>query len=1324
MSYYPKPKSYSSNQTYHPDDIITSQDNQGTISLDLSSFVQKSAAVFDSDVFMQQNSLNFNGKVQTTAFSDELKITLLESEQKLENITTIDTTTSVLGTLDLTSCVSEFPNEHVPISKIQDLTSTLVGIQTNLSNISSNDVELASHSSQLATHTDDLSQLNIASDLGVSERAVLDSRLFSAQTDINVLEIASSLGVSERNALDVRLTTAENDVVQLETDVVQLQSDVSTNLTKSDAEEAAYQLYKSSNENEKTQMSADILQNTTDILTQGDEIDILQAYDVQNTVDLATVNGLISSNTIDIAQNSTDISALQAYDTQNTTNLSNANSLISGNTTAISDHDIRISANETTLTSHASTLSTHTSAISSKHPYISSTARLSASLVGVGTVNDTKLSMLSDISTTSTIQSQLDAISGTIVALDSSLQGLDALQDIDLINIPLIQSDISALQTDKGLHDGRLTSLELYDTTNTANLVIANGLISDNSVDISALQTDKVIHDGRLTSLELYDTTNTTNISNLQSSVSTNSTGITALVNSDILHDSQITTLQANIDLKNDLISLSNLLDSSVVFDSTQNDTLQNIISTLDANITTLDSGKHPTIDGANKLQSSLIDMTSSPLQYVDITTPLVAQLSVITNAISTLQGLQDGDVVSFETISDNFDTLELLKLDKTVYDDTIAPQITSILASISTLQGLQDGDVVSFASIQSDISTLQADVSALETDDSAQDILISTLQSDVSALETADSAQDTLISTLQSSVSTLNSYDVAQTSLNTGYTNQLNSHSTSITDLQSNIDAISSKIEPIASHTYDDTINKITHTYDEKTMHIDPLDDSNLMELDLTIASPENGNNYVQKIIINCLEFKSYVNTIKINGVLTEIKHQNGETINLAPIAGYSMITQKLQMLYENSEWTVMSSTRLFYNSSSNTAFVIIPPVITLIGSATITLEINSSPYVDDGATAIDDLSNDISNTIVVSGDTVDYSVLGVYTILYDVIYNGVSAVQKSRVITVSDTINPIVVLNGSSEITVYSGDSYTELGATASDNSTEILTVIIAGDTVDTSILGDYTITYSATDSSSNTHSVGRLIHVITEPVLWSNNSISLIGDSTYGLVDFYSNLPAYDTDYIMTKSFTLSGQVDTFKNGPYTVSCCGMGGNEQTYAVNNVFQLAGRHISFYGGGTNPNSFTSEVGLITSPFPLVWYSNGDYKGIDQESYIDAASAVIPYYKTTTSDAVSRAGEFVDITFPFRVKPISFYLNNGQTQHGMKGMDVIASSDGGSTWDFLGGYLKTTSTLDMTIDIASNNKYSQFRFICTRNFGANNFAIDQMKLYGDVYAL
>ena len=63
-------------------------------------------------------------------------------------------------------------------------------------------------------------------------------------------------------------------------------------------------------------------------------------------------------------------------------------------------------------------------------------------------------------------------------------------------------------------------------------------------------------------------------------------------------------------------------------------------------------------------------------------------------------------------------------------------------------------------------------------------------------------------------------------------------------------------------------------------------------------------------------------------------------------------------------------------------------------------------------------------------------------------------------------DTTPPIITLNGNSTITIEFGDTYTELGATTDDNST----VRIGGDTVNTNIVGNYTVTYDATDTSNN--------------------------------------------------------------------------------------------------------------------------------------------------------------------------------------------------------------------------------------------------------------
>lgn len=74
-----------------------------------------------------------------------------------------------------------------------------------------------------------------------------------------------------------------------------------------------------------------------------------------------------------------------------------------------------------------------------------------------------------------------------------------------------------------------------------------------------------------------------------------------------------------------------------------------------------------------------------------------------------------------------------------------------------------------------------------------------------------------------------------------------------------------------------------------------------------------------------------------------------------------------------------------------------------------------------------------------------------------------------------------PIVTLNGSNPETVNVFDTYTEMGATANDLvDGNIPTVDILG-TVDTSIVGSYTLTYNATDTANNIGSTTRTVNVV---------------------------------------------------------------------------------------------------------------------------------------------------------------------------------------------------------------------------------------------------
>jgi len=82
------------------------------------------------------------------------------------------------------------------------------------------------------------------------------------------------------------------------------------------------------------------------------------------------------------------------------------------------------------------------------------------------------------------------------------------------------------------------------------------------------------------------------------------------------------------------------------------------------------------------------------------------------------------------------------------------------------------------------------------------------------------------------------------------------------------------------------------------------------------------------------------------------------------------------------------------------------------------------------------------------------------------------------------ADTTAPIITLNGERRITLTIGEHYSELGATAEDEVDGSVNVFSSGQ-VDSSSVGIYTVTYTATDSASNQAKTTRTITVISDGV-----------------------------------------------------------------------------------------------------------------------------------------------------------------------------------------------------------------------------------------------
>jgi hypothetical protein len=190
--------------------------------------------------------------------------------------------------------------------------------------------------------------------------------------------------------------------------------------------------------------------------------------------------------------------------------------------------------------------------------------------------------------------------------------------------------------------------------------------------------------------------------------------------------------------------------------------------------------------------------------------------------------------------------------------------------------------------------------------------------------------------------------------------------------------------------------------------------------------------------------------------------------------------------------------------------------PVITLNGDATINLEVGTT-YNDLGAVARDYLNSEIQ--VVVTG-TVNTSVIGDYTITYNATdSNNLRAAARTRVISVKDTQSPVITLNGNDNISIQVGQAFTDAGATVSDNYNNNLTAVVTG-SVNANIVGTYTLTYNATDSSGNK----AITRTRTINVTASSNSNSTVNtafsfDKTNGTIDGYD--ASFGTNVVIPSS-----------------------------------------------------------------------------------------------------------------------------------------------------------------------------------------------------------
>jgi len=173
--------------------------------------------------------------------------------------------------------------------------------------------------------------------------------------------------------------------------------------------------------------------------------------------------------------------------------------------------------------------------------------------------------------------------------------------------------------------------------------------------------------------------------------------------------------------------------------------------------------------------------------------------------------------------------------------------------------------------------------------------------------------------------------------------------------------------------------------------------------------------------------------------------------------------------------------------------------PIIQILGSDVMTLEAtHQGNYIDDGATCSDQVDGVISQNVEVSGDVVNLSKVGTYTITYNCKDSANNAAPPAtRTVVVAQTSCPKCTVHGNAVVEHEASFPYTDAGASCSDVIDGAVTTHCSSDNaawtaadgcsnlVDVSITGVYNIVYTAQNT------VG----------LWNNGANCRGGASTYG-------------------------------------------------------------------------------------------------------------------------------------------------------------------------------------------------------------------------------
>ena len=263
--------------------------------------------------------------------------------------------------------------------------------------------------------------------------------------------------------------------------------------------------------------------------------------------------------------------------------------------------------------------------------------------------------------------------------------------------------------------------------------------------------------------------------------------------------------------------------------------------------------------------------------------------------------------------------------------------------------------------------------------------------------------------------------------------------------------------------------------------------------------------------------------------------------------------------------------------------------PVVTVTGTD-VTHELGDV-YVEAGATA-----TDASGTVTVLSSNVNLVTVGAYTVTYTSTDASGNVGTASRTVTVVDTTAPILTVTGDNPLLHEVVTTYVDAGATVTDASISVssnsITVVTTG-SVNASVLGSYTKTYTATDASGNSSTTTRKI-VVQDTV---GPVITVLGESIQTI--------QYGSNYIDAGATAIDAL-----DGSVLVSL------DSTWGTSDAFGTYTMTYTATDAAGNTTSATRTINLVDTLGPVITVLGDSTQTIQYGSnYIDAGATALDNY-------------------------------------------------------------------------------------------------------------